>query len=543
MQHLRKNSIFLLLFGLLCSGGLKSQLDTFQVELEEMTFPDFPGLHSGAVAKHNNRWIYIGGRTNGLHGFLSPFAFPNDGKNNAAWVFDPSTKEIWSADLSNLPENLYEPLTSSNIPFHQYGNVLFLAGGYGWSNASNDFRTFPTLTAVELDCLHDNIISGGDVNGCFRQITDTTMAVCGAHLDKLGDRFYLVFGHLFDGIYSVKNPNGSVHRQVYSNEVRSFDITYNDAEFFISNYSALRDTVNHHRRDYNLVPQIFPDGSHGLTAFSGVFQYGAVLPYLNTVDIGPSSATVVDGFEQHLSQYHNAVMPVYDSVNNAMHTVFFGGMSRFRIDAESGEMLDDTLVPFVKTISRVTRFADGSMSEEQLPIEMPDLLGSNMDFIPAFDVPVLHHEIIHLNQLGNERRLAGWLIGGIWSPEPNISTTSPASSAANTRVFEVYINRGSADTGIVTQSLKATPPIAGFSVSPNPMKSQSEFTLRAAEAGMLELSVYDRRGAFVRTLFRGQVQPGELRVPFAANDLAAGVYIARARLNGSTKSLSVIVNP
>ncbi|HOY48665.1 MAG TPA: T9SS type A sorting domain-containing protein [Flavobacteriales bacterium] len=534
-----RNLLFCILFPLCASA----QIDSFHVEIEPFSIADMPASHSGAIATYNGRWIILGGRINGLHGFQSPFAFPNNGKNESVWIVDPISGQKWSASLTGLPVNLYEPLTSSNIPFYQDDNRLYMVGGYGWSDVAGDFRTFPTLTAIDLPCLHDAVVNGTSVETCFRQITDSVLAISGSHLKKLNDRYYLIFGHRFDGIYAVNNGNNAFYHQTYSNEVRSFQIQDDGVNLAITDYTALRDTVNFHRRDYNLVPQIFSDGEAGFTAFSGVFQYSVNLPYLNTIDVRESSATVVPNFDQHLSQYHSAVMPVYDSTGNVMHSYFFGGMSRFTIDSLTQELVDDTLVPFVKTISRISRFADGSMVEEQLPISFPEFLGSNMEFVPAPGVPLKQDAILNVNKMQEDRQLAGYLVGGIWSPMANISSIDPSMSSANAQVYAVYIVRSSNDTGIVTQTLEANLPLAAFSCAPNPAIGSTQINLKLHQAGQVQLAAYTRKGELVEIISNQFMQAGEHKINWSVSSLSSGTYILRARMNGVTKTVSIIINP
>jgi hypothetical protein len=525
------------------SISTQAQIDSFRVEIEPYVLNDMPGIHSGAVASYNGRWIIIGGRVNGLHGFQSPFAFPTSGKNEFAWVIDPISGQKWSSPMSSLPVDMYESLTSSNIPFCQVENTLYMVGGYGWSDVANDFKTFHTLSSIDLSCLHDAIVNQTSLETCIRQISDSVLAISGAHLKKLEDRFYLVFGHRFDGIYAVNNGNNAFYHQTYSNEIRSFTITDDGQSLAIGDYQALRDSIQFHRRDYNLVPQIFPDGSEGFTAFSGVFQYQANLPYLNTINISSDSAHVVPNFDQHLSQYHNAVMPVYDSTGNVMHSYFFGGMSRFTIDSLSQEMVDDTLVPFVKTISRVSRFADGSLNEEQLPIHFNEFLGSNMEFVPAPGVPMKSHGILNVNQMQEDRQLAGYLIGGIWSPMANISSIDPSMSSANTQVYAVYIARTPSDTGIVTHTLDAKLALAAFSCAPNPAKEETQFQLNIATGGNVQIAAYDQKGACVGVIFNQFLPKGEHQIQWPTNHLMPGVYYVRARMNGVSKRLSILIHP
>lgn len=520
-----------------------AQQDTFQLEIQELSFEGFPGVHSGALASYNGRWMYLGGRVNGLHGFQSPFAFPAFGKNTNVWLCNPTNGELNSFSLSDFTEDLYEPLTSSNIPFCNDGQFLYLVGGYGWSNAANDFRTFPSLIRVNLNCLETALISGNPDEMCFEQILDERMAITGGHLKLLNDTFYLVFGHRFDGIYAVNNGNNAFYNQTYSNQIRKFTIENGPEGPEIANFSVIEDTVNFHRRDYNLVSQVFPDRSLGFTAFSGVFQKNAVLPFLNTIDVHPSSgAEVIPGFDQHLSQYHNAVAPLYDSIGNVMHTVFFGGMSRYRIDPQTQEMIDDTLVPFVKTISMVSRFADGSLEERQLSLEMPGFLGSNMEFIPAQGIQLYAEGIIHTNALPNERTLIGYLVGGILSPEENISETDPSLSSANDKVYEVYFNRTNSDTGIVTGiSAKPSLVISSFQVMPNPAGQSTQIELNIGKPGQVNVLVYDRRGQLIRELLDSNIPAGKHQIKFDCSDLSNGVYFIKAQSNRHSKTISFIV--
>jgi len=535
-------SLFLLCVSIFVSNFGLAQTDTLNIEIETLAFTDMPGFHSGALVPYNGRWIAVGGRTNGLHGFQSAFSFPFNGKNMNAYLIDPITGTINSASMQDLPESIYEPLTSSNIPFCSDADYLYMAGGYGWKESVGDYVTFPSIFRINLACLETAILSGQLNESCFEKIEDERMAISGGHLKILEGKFHLVFGHRFDGIYAVNNGNNAFYNQTYSNEIRRFNLVETGNGIAIADYEAQQDTVNFHRRDYNLVHQIFPNGSDGFTAFSGVFQKNAVLPYLNTVDITSNSANVVPNFDQHLSQYHNAVMPVFDSTANMMHTYFYGGMSRFRIDTQTQEMVDDTLVPFVKTISRVSRDAGGILSEEQLPIEMPALLGSNMEFILADGVEANQHGIILSNKLPAGRTLVGYLVGGILSPEPNISETDPTISEANTAVFGVYINKTSNDSGIVT-NIKTNDYLSfgGLTLRPNPATDYTIAEITLNKASNTSAALYDRSGKLVMNLLAEKLPAGTHAIKISTSTLSSGVYFLKARANGVTKTISLII--
>ncbi|MBP8249782.1 MAG: hypothetical protein KAX72_06740, partial [Chitinophagales bacterium] len=41
----------------------------FTITLEEVTYSDWPGIHSFALGEWDGRWLIMTGRTGGLHGF------------------------------------------------------------------------------------------------------------------------------------------------------------------------------------------------------------------------------------------------------------------------------------------------------------------------------------------------------------------------------------------------------------------------------------------------------------------------------------------
>ncbi len=190
-------------------------------------------------------------------------------------------------------------------------------------------------------------------------------------------------GQGFDGLY---NPMGNpTFSQEYTNQIQKFRLEDTEGGFLVADYSSIKYEVHLHRRDYNLLPQIFPDRQEGFTISSGVFQVGADLPFLYPVDIRESSCTPVTDFSQYLSHCHSAVAVMYDSVLNEMHSIFFGGMSQYYY--QDGELIQDDLVPFVKTISRLSRDASGTLEEHTLDIEMPGLQGASAEFFPSEQLP------------------------------------------------------------------------------------------------------------------------------------------------------------
>lgn len=417
--------------------------DAFQYELDisPVSVTGLPGLHSYAFGQSNGKWLIIGGRKDGLHA-RQPFnAFPAASGNTDIYVIDVNTQSFWQASVNTLPTGIKEQLQSTNMNFYQEEDTLYIIGGYAFSATENDHITFPKLTTVNISGLINAIINNAPITSFFKQIDDNIFAITGGQLGKIGNTFYLVGGHRFDGRY---NPmNHPTFTQTYANKIQKFTIDNSGSQLSFSNYQAITDAVHLHRRDYNLLPQIFPDGTEGYTISSGVFQTNADLPYLYPVDITENGYTPVTNFNQYLSNYHSAKACLYDSLNNQMHSLFFGGMSRYYYSNDA--LVEDNQVPFVKTISRLSRFSDGSLQEYILPIEMPIFTGASAEFIPNNNLPHYDSEIIKLSRINDDTILIGHVFGGINSTALNpFSSNQTNLTSASANIYAIRLIKATA---------------------------------------------------------------------------------------------------
>lgn len=451
----------------------------YDLRLTPVQIANLPGLHSYAFGQHNGKWLVVGGRRDGIHA-RQPFnAFPATSNNTSLYVIDPESYMFWTASVNNLPAGIREQLQATNMNFFQDADTLYLIGGYAFSASANAYITFPKLTAVNVSGLIAAIIAGAPIETYFKQITADVFAVTGGQMGKLGDRFYLVGGQRFDGRYNPMGPDhGPGFSQIYTNQIRKFTLDNSGSQLNYGNYEAATDPIHLRRRDYNLLPQIFPDGRPGYTISSGVFQLQADLPFLYPVDITEDGYAPITGFNQYLSNYHSATAALYDSIQNQMYSLFFGGISQYYY--QNGQLIQDDMVPFVRTISLVTRFADGSLQEYQLPVEMPGLKGAGAEFIPNRQLPHYDTEIIKLSQIEEDSFLIGHIYGGILSPTRNPFESNQAGvTSADNAIYAVHL---------VRQSLTGVQEIAGknpfrFDVFPNPAQEQVGIAFELPYAG------------------------------------------------------------
>lgn len=500
----------------------------FELRFDTVSLPGLPGMHSYAVAEHAGKWVFLGGRRDGMHPKFG--GFTTGGANQDIYVADPVSGALWQRSLAELPDSLQEQLRSSNMEFYQQGETLLFVGGYGRSERAQNHITYPYLTLVDVPGLLDAVKDGGPLVPHFHQIRDTFFAVTGGQLYQLADTFYLVGGHRFDGIYSANSANPT---QFYTNAIRKFALAGNGGGRGIAHKSQVIDEVNLHRRDYNLTPQVFPDGTLGLAAFAGVFQPGlALAPFLNIVEIRPSGHRSVNGFSQFLANYHCAKVPIYARSANTSHTVFFGGISNYWLD-EKDSLLKDNRLPFVKTVSRVTRLSDGRYEEVPLTQELPIFTGTGAEFLLAKDIPKLPNGMVDFDKLPDAEILLGYVVGGIVTPEtsrnPFVGNAVHVTSA-NPKLIQVFFQKKQvSDTH--EQALDGRFDLE-LNLSPNPTVESWVATLKLPRAGHVRAMLQDAQGRLLRRLDFGKWPAGNASFTLPAADLPAGVYWITANVDG-----------
>lgn len=415
-----------------------AQTVNYEISLEPLNIDGLGGLQSYAIGTYEGEWLIIGGRLDGLHQ-RQPFAsFTSDGNNKQIIVVNPDSEEVWTLNIDFLPSHIKEQLASTNMQFHQNGDLLILTGGYAYSETKSEHITFPYLTVFDVGDVIQKVKSNSLTANDFTQIEDDFFAVTGGHLEKMEDTYFLVGGHKFMGRY---NPMGPTHGpgffQEYTDAVRKFKFEL-EPTLSVHSQSSIVDPVNLHRRDYNLVPQIV-NQNRMLMLYSGVFQKNANLPFLYPVAIDSDTVNPITTFQQKFNHYHCANLPIYHPESLEMHTLFFGGIAQFY--EEDGILVQDNEVPFVNTIADVAILPDGRMMETRNKTTLPGYLGAGSEFIfspgsQLFDEGILNGDSI------TDGQTVGYIYGGIRSSMPNIFfVNTGGQSEASQTIYKVKLTR------------------------------------------------------------------------------------------------------
>ena len=436
----------------------------FDVVLTPVTISGLPGIQSYAAGEHNGKWLVIGGRLDGIHQRQPWQAFDANGHNTYIYVIDPVAKTYTQAPLSGfLNDSVEAQLSSTNTNFHQVGNLLYIAGGYGLSSTGVHI-THPLLTVIDIPAMITSISSNGTVDTtAYQSVQDSAFAVTGGKLLELGGTFYLIGGHRFDGQY---NPMGhNTYTQSYTEAVRPFSIngTFPNLSYTFDAYFV--DTDELHRRDYNVT--YMTDGSETyITAWSGVFQKTANLPFLNPVEVRDTGVAPVSGFSQYLNHYHCPTASLFGENKEAMYTLFFGGIAQYYYD--NGVLTQDNDVPFVKTIGMVEK-TNGSYTEAEMNTEMPGYYGAGAEFFPS-KLLAQTGAIILADSIGMDTTYIGHLFGGIKSPAQNVFFGGMTNtSVATANIYSVALVRNS---GLSVTSHEQNERLLAVQVQPNPTRGK-----------------------------------------------------------------------
>jgi hypothetical protein len=408
------------------------------------------------VGEYDGKWLFMAGRTNGLHGFNGAMPnenFPEVFQNREVWVVDIANRQTWSRSLedaaSGLSDALVASLSPANTQFYQAGDSLYITGGYG-VDENDEYVTFDTLTAIDLPTLGAWVTDGtGAAADSVRQIEDPLFQVTGGDMYSVGGRTHLVFGQDFQGPYRPAS-NG-----VYTNQVRSFDIVDDGTNLSIANVSSSTPDDAYRRRDLNIFPVLGPDGGggveEGLVVLSGVFTTtnGAwTVPVEIDADGNPTMADpdAPETFKQGFNGYHSAKLGLFSEATGEMYEVLFGGISLQYLDEATGMVITDNQLPFVNDVTAIEIDADGNFSQHHLGWfpEMTDLdgnrirFGANSEFLRADGITAFDNDVIDLDQFAGPTVL-GHIFGGLAANAPHTRVSPSTLSSASNQVWEVVL--------------------------------------------------------------------------------------------------------
>ena len=420
---------------------------TISLKSVDLGGANLPTLQSYAYGTYDGEWVFVDGRTSGLHLFTADgkVNFPPKEQNTSIWVVDPLTKQTWNRSLTNsdLSASQVSALSATAPEFAQNGNKLYVAGGYLYDSASNNFTTYPTLTALDLAGVVDWVKNATSaLSTSVQQTTNSAVQVTGGSMNFVnGNNVLLTFGQDFEGPYTA-GANGT-----YTEQIRSFSIVDGVGGLGITNISASTPQDAFRRRDLNVVP-IAGTGPGGpaLVALSGVFTTNGGA-WTVPVEISTNGTPVMadpsssNTFKQSMNNYKCPRISLYSPSRNENDIVLAGGISMFTY--QSGAFVYDVNEGFTSQGTVVVRDSSGSYSQYYLGNLYPDIInpstgnpllfGAGAEFLMNPNLPMTNG-LINLDGLHDGDSL-GYIFGGIAAEQPDFGKTT-----ASDQLFQVFYN-------------------------------------------------------------------------------------------------------
>lgn len=510
----------------------------FNLKLEKMNFNDIPGLQSYVWAADGNNILLIGGRTDGLHKRRPFEAFDPTGNNQKIYVIEMPEGKLFSASLTGLNTQIEEQLQSTNMEYQQVENDLIIIGGYANSTTAGGHITFPNITHIKVKELIAAVKNAQSLSPWIQQIEDERFRVTGGYMGYLGGFYYLAGGQNFEGSYNPMGPNhGPGFKQQYTNSIKKFSLDFSNG-IKIKSYTEWYDSLNLHRRDYNMIPQIFPNGEKGFTMFSGVFQLNQDIPWLNTVDVFDTGYQVQNNGNQLLNQYHTAHIPIYEENSKIMHSVFLGGIGQYYYDEQDNLIKDDN-VPFVSTISMMSRNSSWELTESAFEDKMPALLGASAEYIPSTSEGYFNDDgILMLDKIpANSNETIGYIIGGIESFVPNGFFNNTDQSKASTAIYKVILNKSISNVkNVESQEVLDMEVFTQAGAGRIVLK----YRIPSAEDVKVECTDLDGRILY-NALVKAPVSSGRYELNIPVEHWASGIYVVHLSTAGLEASKKVFV--
>lgn len=465
----------------------------YRVVVEQADFSLPAGLQSFAFAEYKGEWLFIAGRTNGLHNVNSttpiPNSFPVSAQNSVVYVVNPIKKKSYYRSLndpsSGLTQAQIDLLSVTNSFYYLEGKTLYLIGGYGIDTATQTLGTKPALTAIDVPALMNwvkNCPCPKSALSSMRFAFNPILQLTGGVMLKANkhQNYLLAFGQNFSGYY-VQTSNGS-----YSEQIRPIKIIDDGENLLVKPLDQPEPLPTYRRRDLNVVPVVKKKGkSHTMSyvALSGVFTPGGGdSPGAWTVPIeiatdGSSQMldpTNPDTLAQAMNNYHCAHMGLYSKKRDSMYTLLFGGISASifsdgdctnscvaLIPKEGNTFTVCCNLPFVNDITTIeinkkgiyrqflmnSKFPTipvpnpGSLfcSDDPFPPDSPRIyyFGAEAVFIPNKDLAAYPNGVISLDKLEHSPVFAGYIVGGIASTI--LDTNCVTDTIASPYIFKVTI--------------------------------------------------------------------------------------------------------
>lgn len=400
----------------------------------------FAPLHSYAVGELGEDVLFFGGISGmGLHTLTQgggSVAFPSSVYGDKILLVDQGTGTLFQSGVGHLTQAVREHLRCVTPGFVQYGNNLYIYGGYGPLDSGDVWTTKPSVLQIDLAAVRTALHASQPAPlSAFTILPCPSAQSAGSIMIKMGDKFALIGGSNFSGDYGLGEAHTQPFTNVYTDRVFVFDRTVS----MTTPVSTFHDSYWLHRRDLNAAPISAPDGlggtKSGLAIVAGVFNGPG--PWENPASwfVGDSAVTVFDQFIQKMNQYEGPRVSLYSQSTGRNRVLLLGGLS-YQVYDEKFGFYYDFLVPWVTTVNDLV-YENGQFVDELLAGNTTIPM-TNTHVVLREGMPVNASGQLMLDQMPHNEHRIGRIFGGLFAEQPGPEPTTWAGST----VYDVFLAIG-----------------------------------------------------------------------------------------------------
>jgi len=399
----------------------------------EATSAAFDPLQSYCMGETQGDLLFFGGLSGmGFHSRARDGrpTFPFENFNRRVYLYDAQTLTTRTATIATLPTALQTVLTATNAQAVQWGDRLYIYGGYGPVVDTQSWATWDSIIQIDLPAVRDAMLNSLDLPESAFTVSNSPVAqVAGGAMVKIGSYFALVGGSNFSGNYADE----ATFSNVYSDQIHIFNPavsltvpvqTYTDAQY--------------HRRDGNVTPITLglPGNQRpGFIQHIGVFKPGNdILPEVwehpLIYDTQSRQVALDVNFTQMMNQYEAPRVSFHSGRQGKNYIITLGGLSGANWDGQN--FVPNIHLPWVTDVTMLTIADAGVVSETVVGAALKPV--TNAEFVPNPDLP--HNALgqVDYDSLVAGEVLLGHFYGGIEAANPGNSAQTHASNI----VYAVY---------------------------------------------------------------------------------------------------------
>ena len=199
-------------------------------------YPTLHDMYGYAIGDVNNTILVFGGRIKSD----VPEVYSEDFPNTEIILIDLERDRATAFSSGALAGIVAEQMAATGLAYFQKDSILYLIGGYGYSESQDRFITFPHLTAINMIPMIAALEKGESPDPHFYQICDERIAIFDGLLDHNGDEYFLMNGK-FAYKLDPFSEEPTYHEEDRIKEVRTFQLDGTAAQPKITNLQTWYD--------------------------------------------------------------------------------------------------------------------------------------------------------------------------------------------------------------------------------------------------------------------------------------------------------------